>query len=211
MIVSGHARLRIPFSNIIKFLSGQFSIAMADALDDSTKLAIYKLILNRYKDMISEKESLSISEIRQRVSPYNDFIRKLRDSILSDMAPYDHRTQFMAAAERAMDYIRRIKTCEFALNFWMDFREIEQLKIATAMDKAILFAALLRSLESEDVKVLVTKSGRALVKFSWKDSPYLFVPESGSLLAGDDALRPFTSDPVAYAFSDLVYENYEEQ
>jgi hypothetical protein len=184
---------------------------MADDLDASTKLAIYKLILNRYKDLISEKESLSISEIRQRVSPYNEHIRRMRESMLADMVPYDPRQNFLAAAERAMDHIRRIKTCEFALTFWMDFKEIETLKIATAMDKAILFAALLRSLESEDVRVLVTKKGRALVRFSWKDTPYLFVPESGSLLVGEDATRLFSDDPIAYSFSDLVYENYEEQ
>ncbi|MEW6035341.1 MAG: hypothetical protein AB1529_01895 [Candidatus Micrarchaeota archaeon] len=183
---------------------------MADELDAETKLSIYKLVLNRYKDFISEKESRSISEIRQRVSPYNDFVRRLRDSFTSDMAPYDHRSQFMAAAERAMDYVRRIRTCEFAFTFWMDFPEIERLRIATAMDKAILLAALLRSLESEDARVLVTRRGRPLVRFSWSGTPYMFIPESGSLLVGDDASKLVSDDPVSYCFSDLVYENYEE-
>jgi len=184
---------------------------MAEELDPSTKLEIYKLVLSRYKDLITEKESLSISEIRQKVSPYNDFVRKMRDSLLIDMVPYDPRQNFLTGAERAMDLIRKIKTCEFAFTFWMDFKEMDSLKIATSMDKAILLAALLRSLESEDAKVLVTKKGRALVRFSYKGVPYLFVPESGSLLMGDDAMRLITDDPLAYAFSDLIYENYEEQ
>ncbi len=183
---------------------------MADELDAETKLGIYALVLRRYKDLISEKESLSISEIRQKVSPYTDYIRKLRDSMLSDIAPYDPSRHFIAASERAIEHVRRIRTCEFAFSFWMDFSEMDSLRVATAMDKAILLAALLRSFESQDVRVLVTRKGKPLVRFSHKGVPYLFVPESGSLLVGDDASRLVSDDPIAYSFNDLVYENYED-
>jgi len=183
---------------------------MAEELDAETRLTVYKLVLNRYKDLISEKESRSISEIRQKVSPYNDFIRKQRESFIKDMVPYNPATQFMAAAERAMDYIRSIRTLEFAFTFWMEFKEMDELRIATAMDKAILLAALLRSLESQDAKVLVSRRGKAFVRFSWNSTAYLFVPESGSLLMGDDASNLISDDPIAYSFNDIVYENYEE-
>lgn len=182
---------------------------MAD-LDSQAKLEIYKLVLSRYKDLISEKESRSISEIRQRVSPYDGFVKKIRDSMVTDMVPYVPRAQFFVAAQRAMDYVRGIRTCEFAFTFWMDFREMDELKFGTSMDKAILLAALLRSLESEDVRVLVTKKRSAFVKFAWNGAQYLFAAENGSLLAGDDTLKIFADDPVAYSFNDLAYENYEE-
>jgi hypothetical protein len=182
---------------------------MAD-LDSQAKLEIYKLVLSRYKDLISEKESRSISEIRQRVSPYGDFIRKTRDSFISDMVPYTPGTQFFVAAQRAMDYVRGIRSFEFAFTFWMDFREMDELKFGTSMDKAILLAALLRSLESGDVRVVVTKRRSAFVRFSWNGAQYLFAAENGSLLAGDDAMKAFTDDPIAYSFNDLVYESYED-
>ena len=182
---------------------------MAD-LDSQAKLEIYKLVLSRYKDLISEKESRSISEIRQRVSPYDDFIRKLRDSFISDMVPYIPQAQFFVAAQRAMDYVRGIRSFEFVFTFWMDFKEMDELKFGTSMDKAILLAALLRSLESEDVRVLVTKRRSAFVKFVWNGAPYLFAAENGSLLAGEDTTKIFADDPIAYSFNDLVYENYEE-
>lgn len=183
---------------------------MADELDTATKLEIYKLVISRYKDLISEKESRSISDLRQSVSPYNDHIRKLRDSMLLDMVPYVHKTHFFTAAQRAMAYVRAIRTCEFAFTFWMDLKEMEALKLGTAMDKAILLAALLRSFESEDAKVLVTRKGGAFVKFSWGGTQYLFAADRGSLFIGGDSMKVFADDPVAYAFSDLVYENYEE-
>jgi len=184
---------------------------MADELDALTKLEIYKLVLGRYKGLISEKETLSISEIRQKASPYTEFIRNKREEMLKDIVPYDQRQHFFLAAERAMDYVRKIKTCEFAFTFYMDFKEMESLRVATAMDKAILLTALLRSFESEDARVLVSRKGRAFVKFSHKGSPYMFIPESGSLLMGDDAMKFLSDDPIAYCFNDLVYENYEEQ
>jgi hypothetical protein len=184
---------------------------MAEDLDPGTKLEIYKLVLGRYKSLIGEKESLSITEIRQKVSPYNDYIRGLREAMLKDIIPYDPRLHFMSAAERAMDHVRRLRTCEFAFTFWMSFAEMERLQVGTAMDKAILLAALLRSFESPDARVLVSRRGRAFVRFSWKGTPYLFSPESGSLLAGDDAMSLLSADPIAYCFNDLTYENYEEQ
>jgi hypothetical protein len=183
---------------------------MADQLDAETKLAVYKLILVRYKDLISEKESRSISEIRQRVSPYNDHIRRLRDSFTVDIVPYDPKRHFMDAAMRAMDHVRMIRTIEFAFNFWMDFPEMESIKAGTGMDKAILLAALLRALESADVRVIVSKKGKAFVRFSHKGVAYLFVPESGSLIIGDDASKLISDDPISYSFNDIVYENYEE-
>ncbi len=179
---------------------------MGEELDAETKLEIYKTVLNRYKDIITEKESLSISEIRQKVSPYNDIIRSIKEELTEDMPGYDSGKDFMAAAQKAMSYVRRIRTCEFAFTFWMDFKEMQELKIGTAMDKAILLAALLRSLGSDDVRVLVTRAGRPYVRF--RDN--VFVPETGSMLMGEDAMKLFSEDPVAYSFSDLAYENHEE-
>lgn len=184
---------------------------MADDLDPNTKLEIYKLVINRYKNLITEKESISISEIRQKVSPYNDYIKKARERILSDIVPYDKRAHFMTAAERAMGFVRPIRTCEFVFTFWMSFKEMEDLRIATSIDKAILFAALLRSFESEDARVLVSKKGKSFVRFNWSGTSYIYVPESGSLLAGEDAMKAISEDPLSYSFSDLVYENYDEQ
>jgi hypothetical protein len=92
----------------------------------------------------------------------------------------------------------------------MDFAEMDELKIATPLDKAIMLAALLRSLECGDVRVLVTKKSRPYVRFFWDNKTHLFVPESGSLLLGEDSLKVFSDDPIAYSFNDMVYENYEE-
>ncbi|MBI5228325.1 hypothetical protein HY988_07060 [Candidatus Micrarchaeota archaeon] len=183
---------------------------MTDELDDKTKLSLYRLVINRYKNMVNEKESRSISEIRQLVSPYNPFIEKFRDTLISDIVPYVYQNHFFMAATKAISYVREIKTCQFAFNFWMSFEEMTSLRVGTAMDKAIFLAALLRAYGSENAKVIVSKKGKIYVRFAYEEKNYLVPAESGSLLSGDDTTLPFGDDPILYSFNDLVYENYED-
>ena len=181
-------------------------------IDAETKLKIYLLILNRYKDLIKEKETKTISEIRQLVSPYNnESLKKIKEELLSDMPDYNYENNFFAAVEKAIEYMKKIKSCEFAIPFWMTFDEINELRITDGANKAVFFAALLRSFGSENVKVLVTKERKQYVRFEWGGDDYLFVPESGSLLRNEDVTKLLESDPAGYAFSDLSYENYEEE
>lgn len=180
------------------------------SIDTETKLKLYMLIVNRYKDVISKSEEKSISEIRQRCSPYNDFIRKLRDQLIADLHSYEYDTHFLQALQRVINYIKGIKNFEFLLTFWMSFEEINELKAAPLMDKSLLLTALLRSLDSPDAKVYVTRSKKIYVGFRWGDSAYLIDPMTCSLLSGDFAEKAFVSDPLAYIFSDLNYESFEE-
>ncbi len=183
---------------------------MAAELDAETKLKIYMLVVNRYRDLISEKEERSVSEIRQRVSPYNDLVKSLRDRLLSDFHPYTYERDFMQAAQGAISHVTEMKTFRMLIPFWMTFEEMEELKAGGVMDKALLLTSLLRALDSRDARVMVTRSGRTYVAFEWKGQMHLVVPESGSLLGGDDAAKALANDLLAYSFSDLSYENYEE-
>ncbi len=181
-------------------------------IDAETKVRIYLLILNRYRDSIRENESKTISEIRQLVSPYNnEFLKKLKSEITSGIPNYSYENNFFTAVESAAEYMKKIRTCEFTIPFWMTFEEIDKLKITDSANKAVLFAALLRSLGSENVKVIVTKGRRQYIRFEWGGDNYLFVPETGSFLRNRDVMKTFETDPPAYAFSDLSYENFEEE
>lgn len=181
-------------------------------IDAETRLRIYLLILNRYKDFIAEKESKTISEIRQMVSPYNnESLKTIKDELLSDISDYGYENNFFTAVEKVMDYMKKIKTCEFTIPFWMSFDEIARLKITDSANKAVFFAALLRSLGSENVKVVVTKGRKQYVRFEWGGDTYMFVPESGSLLRNESVASTLEKDTPAYAFNDLSYENYEEE
>lgn len=179
-------------------------------MDTETKLKLYMLIVNRYKDLISKSEEKSISEIRQRCSPYNDFVRKLRDQLISDLHPYEYEKHFFQALQRVISYSKGIRNFEFLLTFWMSFEEIVELRAAPLMDKSLLLTALLRSLDCPDAKVYSTKSKKIYVGFRWGGSAYLIEPATCSILSGDFAEKTFIADPLSYVFNDLSYENFEE-
>lgn len=182
-----------------------------DGIDLETKLKLYMLIVSRYKEIISKNEEKSISEIRQRCSPYNDFVRKLRDRLISNIPNYEYDKHFQQALQKTVEYIKGIKSLELLINFWMSFEEIEEVKAASGMDKALLFTALLRALDCPDAKIYVTKSKKMFVGFRWQGSAYLIDPLTCSLLSGDFAEKAFMTDPLAYVFNDLSYESFEEE
>jgi hypothetical protein len=182
---------------------------MEEEKSDST-LKLYELIVERYKDTINSSEEKSVSEIRQKITPYEEYIKTLRDKLVEDLLPYEYQKHFFLAVQKTIEYVKKIETMKLGFTFWMDFEKIDEMKIASAMDKALLLTTLLRSLDSKDAKVIVSKSGKIFVGFSAQEENYIIVLESGSLLAGEDVAKAFEEDPIAYAFSDLFYESYEE-
>ncbi len=172
-------------------------------------LKLYSLVIQRYAAIISEKEYASVSELRHRISPYNEFIRKLRARLLADLQPYDYEKHFFSALERIVEYIKSIENIELPVTFWMKFEELDSIKAGGLFDQALLLCALLRSLESK-ASVLLTKSKKPYVSFEWQGEKYLLNPESGSMLVGADAIALLAKDPLACAFNDLFFESYEE-
>lgn len=183
---------------------------VVEKLSDEEKLQLFRLIIDRYTGIIDEKESKSISEIRQRVSPYVPFVEKLKDSLLSELQPYEYKANFFSAVQKAIEHLKGIRVFKLPFTFWLSFEEIDELKSSSELDKAVLFAALLRAFGSEDVVVTVTKSQKPFVRFSWKEESYLYSPETDSLISGDYLSSVFEKDAPLYNFSDLKYESFEE-
>lgn len=170
-----------------------------------TKLKIYMLITSRYKKLISEKEEKTIAAIRARCSPHNEYILKLSKKITGAGA----NQPFLYSVEQILTYARSIENFELLLTFWMEFEEIDTIKAAHPMDKAILVTALIRSLGSESASVYVTKNSKPYVSFEFENTQYIITVENGSLLLWKDAELFFHSDPIAYQFNDLRYESFD--
>ncbi|MBN2478520.1 hypothetical protein JXB01_04495, partial [Candidatus Micrarchaeota archaeon] len=92
-----------------------------EKLDPESKIKLYELIINRYKEKINEEEKLSISEIRQRISPYNEFIKSLKEKIISDLQPYSYERHFFSAVQHTVDYIKNIRNVNMPVTFWLSF------------------------------------------------------------------------------------------
>lgn len=180
-----------------------------DNLDSERKLKVYEMILSRYKTIINEKENRSVSEIRQLISPYDDYIKSLRDRIIEELQPYVYEKHFFSAVQKCVNYIKSIYNLRLPVVFWMTFQELDELKAGPLTDQCVLLCSLLRALGSNDAKVYFTQS-KKYVGFRINNESYLIDPESGSLFRGSDAENAFKEDKLKYAFSDLYFESFEE-
>lgn len=184
---------------------------MEDEVESEIRLKIYELIISKYRDKIEESEHKSVSELRERISPHNEFVKQLNGRLSSGLEPYEYEKHFAAAVQNCLSYIKGIKNIKLPVSFWIDFETMDKLKAGDLTDQALLLVSLLRSFGSQTAKVIITKSGKVYVGYEWAGGQHLANPESGSLLSGDDVQKIFSADPMAYAFSDLYFESYGEE
>ncbi len=175
-------------------------------MDDRKKAAIYLLMLNRYKEVINERETKTITEIRSMVKPHQPFV----DSLVRRIVPEWPQCGKAGALERVIGYFRSIETCEFAVTFWLKPEEIDDLRVADQANKSVFFAAILRSLNFDDARVYVTKNNQYYVVFHLENKSRLFMPRTNALVADEEVSRILAEDPPRYAFNDTVYEVFEE-
>ncbi|MDO8554251.1 MAG: hypothetical protein Q7S22_05565 [Candidatus Micrarchaeota archaeon] len=180
------------------------------SIDTETKLKLYMLIVSRYKDLIAKQEEQNITELRQRCSPYTDFIKNLKDQLIARLPVYDYKTNFSQALPLILDYIESIHNFELSIPFWMSFEEIVEIKAAHPMDKAILLTALLRAIDTPNVKVLLAKNKRVFVSFEHKNVKHIIIPETCSTLSGEDMDKILKENSLEYEFNDLIFETYQE-
>ncbi len=178
-------------------------------LDPERKLRVYELIISRYKEIINKEESRSLSELRQKISPYNDFIRSLVEKLIPELQPYSYEKHFFSALQKCIDYIKEIYNLKLPIQLTLEFKEIDELKAGPVLDQALLFCSLLRSLGSPDARVYITQA-KYYVGFKFNDESYLVDPESGSILRGADAENAFKEDKLKCTFNDLYFETFDE-
>ncbi|MFA5077187.1 MAG: hypothetical protein WC488_02060 [Candidatus Micrarchaeia archaeon] len=184
---------------------------MENGASSEARTRIYELIISRYKELIEQNEHKSVSELRERISPYNEFIRKLNERLSEDLKPYEYERDFEKAVRNCINYIKGIENVEPPVSFWIDFETMDRLKAGDVTDQALLLASLLRSFGSPTAKVLIARSRKIYVGYEWKGEQHIINPESGSLLSGEDVQKLFLEDPLAYAFSDFYFETYGEE
>lgn len=180
-----------------------------EELDPERKLRVYELIISRYKEIINKEESRSLSELRQKISPYDEFTKSLVERLIPELQPYSYDKHFFSALQKCIDYIKEIHNLKLPIQLTMSFKEIDELKAGPVLDQALLFCSLLRALGSPDAKVYVTHE-KYYVGFKFSEESYLVDPESGSILRGADAESAFKEDKLKCAFNDLYFETFEE-
>ena len=190
------------------------SLETEEEADLKEKLGVYRLILMRYRDIIEEKEGKSITEMKSLVKPFDRAVLDERDKIVDSFHPYIYDENFREAAEQAITMISGIKTVKLPLIFWFSFDEMLHLGAADEMGKAVFLCSLVRALENDDARVLITDAKKPFVLFSFKGAHIIIDPDSGEKSVAqsrEEALKKLGTNKVLYSFNDRDYEDYVEE
>lgn len=157
-------------------------------------------IMNRYRDVIEEKEKKSVAELRSLVRPFHTLIASINAELSTD-------GQCAKAVSLGIQYFSRFRTIHPPVSFWLDFPDIVEVGGADVMDKAIFFLSFLRSNGCE-AWIYVTKKNSIFIYLSSPEE-LLISPDSWSVLRGDDAREVLSQEIPLYSFNDLSFEAYE--
>lgn len=185
---------------------------MVNSLSQDSKLRLYDLILARYRDKINENETLSVSQIKQKISPEDDHVVSLRQRFIAELglSEYKFEKHFFMLAQRTILHMQKISNLSLPFTFWLGFSEMEQIGAGQPLNKGVLLVSLLRSFDCPDARLLVTKKGRVFARFAWKGETHYISVESGSLINGEEIWNIFSDDGPSYSLNDLEYENHED-
>lgn len=183
---------------------------------EECKAALYRKIIERYKQVIEEGEAKSVPELKERVQPKNASVQKLREQISSEFHPYISERDFEAAALKAFAFVRdEIANEPLPVEFWLSIEEILDLKGADEMDKATLLCSLLVALENNSAKVVVASEGadrHAFVLYEFKGFHHLLDPFHGVTLSGSkkEVIEKFFEGKQQGKLYEFNHETYEE-
>jgi len=190
------------------------------------KFRLYKLLLEKYSDLINESERRTIGEIKGLVNPEDLTIQ----SVLTDFKPkeYDFSRDFLESSEKAFDFVsKEIVFVEpgLSLNFWLSPKEIFSERIADDEDIAIFLCSLLTGLGNESAFVVIAELGNleihAFVALDFRDRFFILDPaqkHSFNDFSGtkEEAIAKYSFKGAKikqflYKFNHSVYEQFVEQ
>ncbi len=151
--------------------------------------ALYRTIIERYKDYINEQEQKTVPVLKSLVNPDDAAVQALRQQIVTRIGEakraaasgrvvesreldYSYETDFPDAARQAFEYVQSLSRTdsELSISFWLSYSEMASLGIADPFDRALLLCSLLDALGCKNAMVSVLElddaSAHPVVTFS---------------------------------------------
>lgn len=147
--------------------------------EDSLQIKYFKLIINKYKDLINENERKTISQLKEMIKPSDLTIK----GIVSKFTPigYDFNKDYVHTLRKVYNYLRNeitIVNTDLKIQFWMSFSRIITEKVCAEENIATLFCSIMRSLQDNmaiiDVVLLEDDKVHSFVTTKIKETYYIF-------------------------------------
>jgi transglutaminase-like putative cysteine protease len=176
---------------------------------------LYLMIIDRYKDYIEQKESLSVAELPTLVTPNNELVVKKVNEIKAEFGNYSYELNFYDASVKAFNFVKNeIESVVLPVQFWLTPEETLTFGVGDEIDKSILLCSMLVALGNPSSKVLMhMKDGkrRTFVYFEFGGAAYMLDNENGinKFKNADELIASLGigEDTVAYEFNDRMYRD----
>ena len=122
------------------------------------KLRLYKLLLQKYSEIINEKEKRTIGEIKSLINGEDLTIQSILEGFKKE--DYSFETGYPAAAEKAFRFVSReidFVELDLSLNYWIEPKEIMTSKVGDDEDIALFLASILLGLGDEKAEVVIAE------------------------------------------------------
>jgi len=179
------------------------------------KLRMYELILGRYKDIIEQRESKTVTDLKALVKPNDEVVVRKRAEMTEKLRPYLFEQHFLGVAEEAHKFVKSIRTYVLPVDFWLSPKEVLELRGGDPMDKAIFLCSLLIALENLDSYVVAgtNKGIKIAVGFKFNNEWHFLDPVSDQRIKGqkEELVQKWFGDMSrVYEFNDKEYSVLKE-
>lgn len=190
-------------------------------LANESRLA--KLLLRKYAEVINEKETKTVGEIKALVNKEDLTVQ----AILSELKPenYKFEKNYLQAAEKAINYLIEeidYASNNFGINFWLEPKEILEAGVSDDEDLAVMLCTMLYTLGDEKAQVVITEldnlTTHAIVTTEFEGKFYILDPSQKtnfSKFSGkpEEALKEYSFKGAKikrflYKFNSEKYEQF---
>ena len=144
---------------------------------------MYLAIIERYKDYIEDRESISVAELPRLVSPKSEAVLLKVGEIKQELSPFNYDTDFKEAGRRAFYFVKdKITEVLLPLQFWFTPEETLAFMMGDRMDKGILLCSMLVALGNPSAKVLMKIDGedkKILVHYEFGGKTFVMDMDDG--------------------------------
>ncbi|MBI4399904.1 hypothetical protein HY570_04095 [Candidatus Micrarchaeota archaeon] len=177
-----------------------------------TKLALYRAIIERYREEIEMHENKTLAELKTLIDSESQGVKQIKELILADFHPYIYEKDFLSAAEHAYQFVKdEISPETLPLDFWLTLDDIFNLKAGDDVDKARFLCSLLIALNNSNSKVIVETNGKAFVSFDFNDIYYVIEISTNERFFGprEEVLSKLKDKyKLSYEFNNSEYEEF---
>jgi hypothetical protein len=126
--------------------------------DVEKELKLSKFLLQKYADIINEREQRTIGEIKELVNGKDLSIAGIIEDFKEE--DYSFETNYLGVLEKIYNFIcDEIEFIEanFGVNYWLSAKEIMELKIADDEDLAVFTCSCMKTLEDNNAEVIIAE------------------------------------------------------